>query len=198
MAFPPNYEDDYLVEEEIIPDEKETNIMQNDVHSANILLGEPPVDSEHTFLPIVKLIDFGAAVDSTIPGQGSGSQRNVWEIGQMMVCLITLERLRQCEPGAGNGEFSMITDGPKVKTDAGLLIPLDGPNKRYKATDPWLLTLACACLATNPESRPNLVELKKHVLEAVMIRDQEYYGREAESDEAINDLSRKLILEPND
>ncbi|KAI1473211.1 kinase-like domain-containing protein [Daldinia caldariorum] len=194
MANPPN-RDDGIVEREVVRDVlPKTAVAHGDFHAANVVLGEPPSDSEHTITPILKVIDFGNASEwSWIDGMGTTANNNLWEVGKFMIGLITLSE-REFIPRSGRGKVMMPNQGKVLTTDAVAILPLDPPNAKFPLLDPDLGRLVCWCLATDIEDGPSLWDIDNRVgFFAGSKRPMDYPNRPEETDDHISRLWRQIV-----
>ncbi|KAI1381470.1 kinase-like protein [Hypoxylon crocopeplum] len=165
-------------------DELTSRLVHNDLHLHNVLLGEPPMDEEHTFAPILKLIDFGLAREwRSWPGLYTATQKNIYDVGRLMTSIIGVtgrHKIPQPPP--------QVTIGSDpIETDAAAILPFD------ELLDPEIGEIACACMATDPEERPTLQNLEEVISAAVRERTAAYYDdREDEQDAYIEDLWRQI------
>ncbi|KAI1100440.1 kinase-like protein [Jackrogersella minutella] len=200
MAWPPNRNDGAVSSEVVRHDISASNIMHNDLHTGNVLLGSPPTDAEHTIAPILKFIDFGLAGEwwwgENAP---SGVESNIWDIGQLMIALITLERYVQIQrierPGHKPAMFASAAGGPEIETDGNAILPLTGDESPFPQLDPLLRRLVCSCLATKPGDRPSLEDISYNVAQAVLDRDASFYpDHPEEQDDSISKLWLEITL----
>ncbi|KAI0839907.1 kinase-like protein [Hypoxylon sp. FL0890] len=195
MAWPPNRSDDKVENEKVKPGVPESRLVHNDLHDANVLLGEPPTDPEHTISPIIKIIDFGIAGEwAWRKGQATAVQSNIYEIGRIMVLLIGLWSWTILDVNEDKtSKFRMTEDGPEIETDAVMMLPLTGDTTRFPHLDPLLGRLVCACLATDHSDRPTLQQLSADVAKAVSTRGASFYpGVEEEQNDSIAKLWREI------
>ncbi|KAI1799888.1 kinase-like domain-containing protein [Daldinia bambusicola] len=196
MANPPN-RDDGIVEREVVRVEPpKKGVAHGDFHAANVVLGEPPSDFEHTITPILKVIDFGNASEWTwMDGMGTSTNNNIWEIGKFMISLITLNE-REYIPRSGRGEIMMPNQGMILTTDAVAILPLDPPDARYPLLDPELGRLVCWCLATDMSEGPGLWEIDNRVgFFAASRQPRDYQNRAEETDDYISRLWRQIVFD---
>ncbi|KAI1649215.1 uncharacterized protein F4817DRAFT_44317 [Daldinia loculata] len=155
-----------------------------DIKLANmsiVLLGEPPNDDEHGITPILKLIDFGGT--EQYPPSEDADNQNVYDIGQIMLGLINLNRGRDA---AGDNPFYTWGDR-RYRTEATALIPTpDG-------VDHALCTAVCACMAEIPSNRPSLNTLLRLGLRGVNETAEAYDNALGEQDDIIS-LTWKAIV----
>ncbi|KAH9909293.1 kinase-like domain-containing protein [Xylariomycetidae sp. FL2044] len=82
MTYPPHGSLNDGIERERIPDggKPDRSIIHSDMHLLNILLGTfQPLDAEHKFGPLVRLIDFGSAFWVNRDGEGKKSSEVFWD-----------------------------------------------------------------------------------------------------------------------
>ncbi|XXH01938.1 hypothetical protein Hte_008301 [Hypoxylon texense] len=164
---------------ENLSDEPPSRIVHGDMHPRNVLLGEPPMDEEHTFTPILKLIDFGLASEQG--PQPTAQEINLLEIGDLMVSLIHLNE----PPYAYETPTVDFNDMPKFKTDARSLVPFP------QDIDPALVYIVSICMAIESDKRPSLNSLLESVLRAVRERTAD---SPEEQDDAIGKLWREIVF----
>ncbi|KAI1779026.1 kinase-like protein [Hypoxylon cercidicola] len=172
--------------ENINHDVPASELVHNDLHLNNVLLGEPPMDEEHRITPILKIIDFGVAGEWPISDGPNARQSNIYDIGSLMMALITLSPER---PPSQDNYPTFTMGGREVKTEATRLVPCpDG-------VDPTLAALVCACMASDYKSRPTLTFLLDTTVTAVRERTAAYYQNiPDERDAYISRLWRDLTF----
>ncbi|KAI0016572.1 hypothetical protein F4780DRAFT_797708 [Xylariomycetidae sp. FL0641] len=172
---------------------EESVLVHADLHDGNVMIGEPPLDAEHTIAPILKAIDFGQAVDilpcDELP---TAAQDNIRDIGELMMKVILLGEFYQPQ----RTTFALVRGGRRIATHAAQLLPLYGPARPFPALDPWLGQLVCLCVACEPGERPGLAALLSDVEAAVRTRGPAYYnGAPEEADDAVAALWRAVVLD---
>ncbi|KAI1770989.1 hypothetical protein F4818DRAFT_454902 [Hypoxylon cercidicola] len=162
-----------------------SGLAHSDLHGGNVLLGNPPRDGEHIITPILKLIDFGLATEWPVEGNKPGTQHtNIADIGKLMADLILLGH--NPLPHYPPAQFRWF-DGRKIKTNAIHLVPF------RRGIDDLLLTLVCACSATEHLDRPTLSFLLANATKAVSGRTALRYGSPTEEDNAIIQLWQDIV-----
>ncbi|KAI1088763.1 hypothetical protein F5B19DRAFT_470120 [Rostrohypoxylon terebratum] len=197
MAFPPQALDDEFHPEDFTNDNEEAlaeNFSHNDMHENNMLFGDFEEDgSEHSVLPILKIIDFerfGAPYRWGHPGE-LGHTYNILECGRALRRLIwTLGELKD----------EVFWTNPGGVQGGGFTTTANFPPDHYTNLDPQLRRLVIEMCAENWLNRPTLADLKSRVLEGVA-REPEFYadyprdGEIYESDEFIRAICQRYILE---
>ncbi|KAI0113325.1 kinase-like domain-containing protein [Daldinia grandis] len=196
MADPPNRTDEKVEKERVLGDLPEGGISHGDLHNGNVVLGDPPDDFEHTITPILKVIDFGNAGEWTwIDSTGTTTHSNLWDIGKLMIGLITLDE-RPHVVNVGLGAVALLERGIILTTDAEKILPLDDPGAPYPLLDPLLGRLVCWCLATEPEDRPTLWDIGNQVGFAVGSKlEAAYPNRPEEGNDDISQLWKRIIFD---
>ncbi|KAI0191860.1 kinase-like domain-containing protein [Astrocystis sublimbata] len=140
-------------------------LMHNDLHDENIMIGD--MDAlEHSFFPIVKIIDFGQA--SELEGEGA-VEDNISAIGNIMKELIWGSRLYV--DFLNNVPFKQVPD-PNLDED--------------------LAALVTQCINGIPDERPSLRELLATIRPKLK---QKYPDNPEETDEYITDLVQRNLLD---
>ncbi|KAI1758665.1 hypothetical protein GGR53DRAFT_528825 [Hypoxylon sp. FL1150] len=160
----------------------QSGIQHGDIHSGNVLLGEPPRGSvEHSISPIMKLIDFGSSymVDRSPP---AAAKSNILQIGDLMAEIISMGELNYVR---ATPEFEYR--GEMIHTEARAIVPFP------EGIDPDLCNLVCAACATDPAHRPKLDELLADVLKGYKKTAADYGNRAEEQDDAISELWKDIV-----
>ncbi|KAI0846444.1 kinase-like domain-containing protein [Daldinia vernicosa] len=196
MANPPNRSDGRVERERVAGELPEVGVSHSDLHNGNVVLGEPLEDFEHTITPILKVIDFGNAGEwAFIDFTGTTTHSNLWDIGKLMVSLITLDE-RPHIVNVGHGAVALPERGMILTTDAEQILPLDEPGAPYPLLDSELGRLVCWCLATEPEERPSLWDIGNQVGFAVASKlAAAYPDRPEEDNDYISQLWRRIVFE---
>ncbi|KAI1649340.1 kinase-like domain-containing protein [Daldinia loculata] len=196
MADPPNRSDGKVERERVLGELPEEGVSHSDLHNGNVVLGEPPEDFEHTITPILKVIDFGNAGEwAWIEFTGTTTHSNLWDVGKLMVSLITLDE-RPYIVNVGLGEVTLPERGIILTTDAEKILPLEEPGAPYPLLDPLLGRLICWCLATEPSDRPSLWDIGNQVGFAVGSKlAAAYPNRPEEDNDYISQLWRRIVFE---
>ncbi|KAI1638338.1 kinase-like domain-containing protein [Biscogniauxia mediterranea] len=200
MAYPPGLNPDGSIQEERVdPSRKPTLLAHYDMTTENIMFGTvDPLSREHSIMPSVKLIDFGASGPRQMPiavvpknvnsfdqplklhelrTQGDtsyGVHQNLFDIATAMM-MIAWHRDFAPEPWCREA----IRD---LAGQAGM--------------DPELRLLVARCLAADPENRPRLddllARLRRLVAETLPAKLGGGSGRE--SDAAMRDFVQRFVL----
>ncbi|OTB06569.1 hypothetical protein M426DRAFT_9701 [Hypoxylon sp. CI-4A] len=116
----------------------ESNLAHNDLHAENVVAGSSFGDLEHEITSLWKLIDFGSAIEVPYSRDApSGEERNIRDIGKLMIGLTT---------------HNELTD----TVSANDILPLEGPNQRYPSIDPDLSSLIESCMEDDKDFLPDL------------------------------------------
>ncbi|KAI1657288.1 hypothetical protein F4813DRAFT_360962 [Daldinia decipiens] len=167
--------------EEVQRDVELSGIVHGDLHQGNILLGEPPQDDEHGFTPILKLIDFGGT--EQYPPSEDADNQNVYDIGQIMLGVINLNRGRDSTAD----EPFYTWNGRRYRTEATALIPTP------TGVDHALCTAVCACMSENASARPSLNALLRVGLRGLKQTPEVYGDAPEEQDDFILLTWRAII-----
>ncbi|KAI0112363.1 hypothetical protein F4776DRAFT_674303 [Hypoxylon sp. NC0597] len=195
MAWPRNRQDD-LQELEIPPPTDPNNppaaILHGDFHTGNILLGDFEIGGEHAITPILKVIDFGLSdTNSSANGRAAGIATIIWEVGKVMMKLVTLDI--DCEEAPPTDPVTIDYLGQNVQTRANpILPPFIGAPWPYPWLDQDLGTLIGMCMAV--QSQLTLQALSVMLSYAVNHRDANFYGVAEESDNVVFSLCKQLIM----
>ncbi|OTA97545.1 hypothetical protein M434DRAFT_26565 [Hypoxylon sp. CO27-5] len=197
MAWPRNRQDG-LQELEIPPRTDPNNpppgILHGDFHVGNILLGDFEIGGEHAITPIIKVIDFGFSGTNTDASERAlGIEANLWEVGKIMMKLITLDV--DCKEAPPSNPVTIDYLGQNVQTRANSILPrFIGAPSPYPWLDEDLGTLIGLCMAVQSEHLPTLQALSVMISYAVVHRDARFYGVAEESDNTIFSLCKQLIM----
>ncbi|KAK8069032.1 hypothetical protein PG994_005648 [Apiospora phragmitis] len=154
MAYPRKADENAEPCLEEIPGEgtQPLNLDHGDLHMGNVMIGDiaSPSGDEHELVPILKLIDFGQAIESQ-----DGMRENLFKISKIMINLIT-RRVIQV-----NDKTASDYKGYRAHATEILPPPPEDPYREYKYTslDPRLRDLIARCLAQEPGERPGLAEM---------------------------------------
>ncbi|KAH9906358.1 hypothetical protein F4778DRAFT_725551 [Xylariomycetidae sp. FL2044] len=204
LAYPPG-QPDGLDPQPIIEEPQAgqaSTLIHADLHEANVMFGPwtlpqaplpPELEmTEHDIVPILKMIDFGAAMEW--PGNNSTQARsvaqNLFDIGEIMIMLATLDPLSttgMTETEEGNLDqvavFQAYEGGPDQLTTGVALLPgtarLDIPSPDTTVPVPNLdidlLSSILLCVAVDESERPRLSDLVELATQAVRERDFDFY-----------------------
>ncbi|KAI1102042.1 hypothetical protein F4804DRAFT_314338 [Jackrogersella minutella] len=193
MAWPRNRHDGMVELELPEPGEPLIGIAHNDLHTSNVLLGDFEIAGEHGITPILKIIDFGLSTDSTELEHEDIKETNLWEVGKIMLQLITLD----LDTTYATTPVTIDYLGQNVQTRANpILPPSSGSPSPFPWLDQWLATVVSLCVATQFDGVPTLQTLSVIVPYAVRERNGEFYGVPEESDQAIRDLCQEILYAP--
>ncbi|KAI0451379.1 kinase-like domain-containing protein [Xylaria acuta] len=185
-------------EKETIPaDEtkKPSSIIHNDLHDENVLIGELMPDGvEHRHAPILKVIDFGKAMEVP-PGNGvTGDQTNIQEAARIITGVVAMKysTLR---------DENMEVDIPDETGDVRKIVVFTDPALRDSAyLLPALKKLLLLCQAANPKDRPSLQYVLNACEDAVTTHTaQSYtgiasYDSTLESDDSIRGVIQDIVF----
>ncbi|KAI1073623.1 hypothetical protein F5B20DRAFT_587109 [Whalleya microplaca] len=140
----------------------------------NMIFGELDI-GEHRLVPMLKVIDFGWAVDdvNNMPvGKGTITQENIYDIAQVMRSLY--------------GHFDSSFDG-------------DRPRAAFPNLDMDLYNLVARCSNEDPKKRPQISELLQAVQNAIRLkrRPEHFLGKPRaswESNARIAEYVREVLL----
>ncbi|KAI2463024.1 kinase-like protein [Annulohypoxylon bovei var. microspora] len=171
MAWPENINNGAAANETVPQGALEDGgLAHGDLHMENVMVGDALDEDEHRITPLLKFIDFGQVAQFSYgPELASAVQSNIYDIGLVMLGLITFNRYTFMGD-AEDGWFRMSDNSPLIETRAGSILPLTGPDDNYPYLDPQLRKLVCACLAKNHHDRPGLISLSNDVSLAVPTR----------------------------
>ncbi|KAI0850380.1 hypothetical protein F5Y00DRAFT_260678 [Daldinia vernicosa] len=159
---------------------------------------------EHDVSPILKLLDFGIAQTihpRELALDGTGEQRNIEDIGIMMADVLTL----QTDSKYTGAEIEV--DLSRLGYSSAVLSPASGilGDPEYGDPDPLpyidrdMRLIIAACMASDPQDRPKIVDLERWVYSEVSNTQPAYYGTNPggatwESNETIYDIVQKCIF----
>ncbi|KAI1798566.1 hypothetical protein F4811DRAFT_569683 [Daldinia bambusicola] len=209
MAYPPGGQG-YNLTETVPPNRRARRIRHGDMHDENVMFGalSSGNDVEHNLTPILKLIDFGEALEfsETPENVYRGEKENVFSIGLLMVELISLDRTESMNLMSGEGDwvgdYQARPNQPPMRVAPGFLLPdpnLPG-NSNYPHVDQDLFGLVMACTAVDARNRPPLAELERQAVHAVRTRNHQYYQNKngnlalPESDESIKGIIADILF----
>ncbi|KAI0141218.1 hypothetical protein GGR57DRAFT_509278 [Xylariaceae sp. FL1272] len=181
-------------------------IDHGDTHLRNVMFGDMTAgDDEHSLVPILKLIDMGFA-ELIEPNDNEHhrikEKEFVFTAAEFMYDLIVMDPAahasmpRPEDIGVHAYEYIAVRPGgPEIETCAwgivgdGVLPDLDDELRRT----------VCACLATDPDHRPNLRELIRVVRGGATNKTAQYYqnlGNANETDAIVAHILQTLIFNP--
>ncbi|KAI0444679.1 kinase-like domain-containing protein [Xylaria telfairii] len=188
MKFPPEKPLGTKPTIEEIPEDQSTagNIVHNDMHGGNVLIGALRDFPEHTTVPPLKLIDFGLSfVDAE-----KSEQLNILAASKQIYYLITRRYIvLEVQNKYYNGIITMATD----------ILPSSNGDARFPTLDNDLRDLLARCLATDEADRPRLAEVLAICKNAVETKTPGSYGDNApqETDYWIGRLLQEVIYDAN-
>ncbi|KAK8109343.1 hypothetical protein PG984_015144 [Apiospora sp. TS-2023a] len=174
----------------------------NDLHMGNVMFGNLQPDvMEHEKVPVIKLIDFGAAAQTDMgrrprdernfnPLQGHAS--NVYQLGEMMMRLIT-----EMDMALPNWQPVMFGN---AKTDASLLWAPKA-TERYPFLDERMRQAIGLMMACRYEHRPTLQQLLEMAYVTVRdIRSRNYTRRirNEETSEGIRAFVNRYVFDADE
>ncbi|KAI8634187.1 hypothetical protein F5Y19DRAFT_412301 [Xylariaceae sp. FL1651] len=167
-----------------------------DIHTANVLIGNiDPAVAEHSHVPILKLIDFGEAVDEDPPEDAMSY--NLCAISEIMLCLIIRKPRTYDIPGSRIGMWQGIRTTAKELSDT---LDLANPVDPYRHVDIELRDLICRSMATDWDLRTPLAVAFDTAIRAVTTKTAASFSlyETAETDDDIRQFVQKLILNPGE
>lgn len=199
MAWPPGKPADNSPVVEVIGGGRPGALHHGDFHDGNVMIGAiemNPEETEHDLVPMLKLIDWGAASNYDESSSGAGPAtgetavtENIYDVGKLMAELATLDQdlSEKLYPERGETrDFQISAGGKFMRTTAVELLPSFGLKPLAPHLDELLRSIICACLASEPSNRPSLGGLVTLVSRAVSERDVEYYWEQARQGRDIN------------
>ncbi|KAI0384788.1 hypothetical protein F5Y04DRAFT_293090 [Hypomontagnella monticulosa] len=225
MAWPPPQPDGPYpapVTETVGSEETASNLRHSDLHEQNVLFGpillHPPEQPEHQFMPILKVIDFGAAklidTDEVLaelsPDElplrvNPGVSDNVFDIGMLMCAIIMLDEdvSDNISPERHERVPCHTVNNVEFLTAAVELLavrPVDGLEqytklqvrqhaRQFWALDEYLVRLVCQCTAIKRNDRPSLAELVPLVEDAIARRGYDFHKTWEEEDDPWDKMS---------
>ncbi|OTB08207.1 hypothetical protein M426DRAFT_8014 [Hypoxylon sp. CI-4A] len=175
-----------------------SGLVHNDMHLNNVMIGELD-DDEHRLAPILKLIDFGLAVEGA-KGQmllesSPAIASNINVIGKVMHALATGI---PGYPGSGNTRtltINLFGESMTLETNGSQLA-----GGSFPWVDDVLRNTIMWCLGTQWRALPSLDKLAAIVDGQLALRTAESYrgtpAEAAESDEAVFRYSTEVLLQP--
>ncbi|KAI1413494.1 kinase-like domain-containing protein [Hypoxylon sp. FL1857] len=191
LAWPRNRTDDLEEFELPVPGVPPSGFMHNDLHIGNVLLGDFTMEPEHFITPKLKLIDFGQSGDADPEDVVAAREANIWEVGKLMLKLISLNNLAQ------DSLTPMLFNylGEDIETRANLIFaPSPGQPRPFPWLDEWLATIIGLCMGVDVNRMPTYQTLSQWVQYAVIERNASYYGIPEESDETVRTICQQVIL----
>ncbi|KAI1208207.1 uncharacterized protein F4807DRAFT_468794 [Annulohypoxylon truncatum] len=190
---------------------QKSTMRHNDINIGNIMFGDFDCMA-HRLVPILKLIDFGQASNSTDSFQyteESAVRQNMLRIAEVMVNLIG-GAVTMNPRGIQDMEVTINGEKKTIKSRAKDLDGLSGYGatnaiiQRHKEwldnLDTDLRDLLVLCLATDENMRPTLEQLYEEVRRNVTEKTRGSYAgkrwQDNESDESLRTISRNLIVNP--
>ncbi|KAI0117445.1 hypothetical protein F4814DRAFT_459529 [Daldinia grandis] len=181
-----------------------SGLAHNDMHSGNFMFGSLADGPEHDVFPILKLLDFGIAqviYSRDFAAAGTGEQENIADIGIMMAGVLTLETESkytgtEVEVGLNRLGYSSAVLSPS----SGILgDPEYGEADPLPHIDRDMRLIIAACMASNPQERPKMVDLERWVYSEVSNTQPGYYGTNPggaawESNDTICDIMQQCIF----
>ncbi|KAI1642266.1 kinase-like domain-containing protein [Daldinia loculata] len=181
-----------------------TGLAHNDIHGGNLMFGPPADGLEHAVSPILKLLDFGIAQvihSRDFASAATGEQRNIEDIGIMMAGVLTL----QTDWKYTGAEIEV--DLSRLGYSSVVLSPASGifGNPEYDEPDPLpyidrdMRLIIAACMASNPQDRPEIFDLERWIYSEVSNTQPAYYGINPggatwESNETIYNIVQQCIF----
>ncbi|KAI1660301.1 kinase-like domain-containing protein [Daldinia decipiens] len=203
MAWPPSSSDSD--EKTIQFLDKPTGLVHNDIHGGNFMFGSLADDPEHAISPILKLLDFGLAQrinSSDFASVATGEQQNIEDIGIMMATILTLQTDWKYTGEDVQVDLSRLGYSSAVLSPASGI--LGGPEHDEPDPLPYIdrdmRLIIAACMASNPQDRPMMVDLERWVYSEVSNTQPAYYGinrggAEWESNETICNIVQQCIFD---
>ncbi|KAI0414664.1 kinase-like domain-containing protein [Xylaria grammica] len=166
------------------PDDAPRGYIHADMHPGNIIVGSLRDFPDHSRVPVVKLIDFGLALES-----GASAPRNILDASKNILWLIT-HRVDIIGP------HREVYKG--IETMAYPLLPDDITGEEpYPSLDLDLRDLLVKCMAGDRDVRPTLAGVFGIAKRAVQERNAQFYGPRGalESDEAVRQFVQQFIYD---
>ncbi|KAI1458272.1 kinase-like protein [Annulohypoxylon moriforme] len=194
MAWPSNGVSEQAEEPKNVPP---STFEHNDLHRGNVLFGDFLADQEHGFSPIMRIIDFGLAGQWAWANGGShGVPGNLWDIGILMVKLITMDPYAKVKrPGEGE-PYLFDFQGERLPTQAHTILEARDGGESLQWLDFAIILLVARCLATDPARRPTLNQLYTMVTYGINKDHTRYPGVDLEQDDRIKKLCQEILLGP--
>ncbi|KAI1134271.1 hypothetical protein F5Y05DRAFT_406591 [Hypoxylon sp. FL0543] len=165
-------------------------MIHGDLHWGNMVIGAIMPDiqhPEHAVSPNIKLIDLGTARRYNHRDDKfnrTGSQRNIWEIGEIMCFLMLLKQ--------ENMDTVQVTVDGQTFEIWGSSMEQAREELIAAGIDPLLIGIVYCCLSHQDFARPGLIDLAMKVHDQVVNRGPN--GVERETDEAIFGRVLSLIF----
>ncbi|KAI1332718.1 hypothetical protein F5Y16DRAFT_123661 [Xylariaceae sp. FL0255] len=175
----------------------QTQFRHADMHLNNILIGALDA-SEHSNVPILKLIDFDRAHDVSGPlGHDLGVKWNIHDIGRIMRILIALRPGVAFGGAPVGGKDMMLRINGINRVTNTKASDLTWPN--YPDLDPDLASLVMWCMATDEADRPTIIELNASLTNLIADATPDKYatypsGGKYETDDEIKKLVQEIVL----
>ncbi|KAI2628483.1 hypothetical protein GGR54DRAFT_587337 [Hypoxylon sp. NC1633] len=195
----------------------QSRIVHGDLNHGNVMIGNIE-STEHTLVPILKLIDFGAASEMPETQDANDAIRtNMLYIGRIMLFLVGgIHRSTPSDMKIHVGDQTNEKTIRSFAKDLDEVNPLrlqplrsendrrtvaDEHRRRMNNLDPNLRDLLVQCLASNKDNRPALPDLVREVENNIRTGTEQYYRQQNfpyaqnESDAALRRISRELFLD---
>ncbi|GAW14528.1 hypothetical protein ANO14919_039310 [Xylariales sp. No.14919] len=179
-----------------------SRLLHGDFHAQNIMIDtvEP---TEHRFIPVLKLIDFGMSRDLPVrPNEPEGLvvKTNIRAIGEVMLGLLR----GNIKGGPGMMEITYKGETRAINSYA---TDLDRLSNRYRAPaymiaqhqeridnlDPEIRSLVALCVAVRPEDRPDIEDLLGIVEEKARNKKRDDYLSYKYSDNETEAAIRHIV-----
>ncbi|TRX93607.1 hypothetical protein FHL15_005579 [Xylaria flabelliformis] len=185
-------------EHETIPvdgSKKPSSIIHNDLHDENVLIGELMPDStEHRHAPILKVIDFGKAMQSQPGNWVTADQTNIQEAARIIAGVVAMKYSTLRDE---NMEVEIPDEAGTVRK---IVVFTDPALRDSTYVLPALKNLLLLCQAANPRDRPSLQYVLTACENAVRTHTvQNYaeivdYDNTLESDDAIRSVVQQIVF----
>ncbi|OTB01341.1 hypothetical protein M426DRAFT_25646 [Hypoxylon sp. CI-4A] len=185
MAWPMGRTDGSVAFEAPVQGVPEGRLAHNDIHNGNIVIGDWSTTGEHSFAPILKLIDFGNAAE--MQSATVARKKNLNSIGDIMMSLIALHT------DVDWVTFKFQYQGMTITSSAGAIYPSEEDDP-YPWLDDELTDLIALCLVHDNNHVPTLNFLLGKIRNNIGSKDGAWYRVSEEQNDYIRQLCRDIIL----
>ncbi|KAI0850803.1 hypothetical protein F5Y00DRAFT_260254 [Daldinia vernicosa] len=177
-----------------------TTLAHNDMHDENLVFGDLD-SSDHSLVPVLKLIDFGESVE--LPAGADESRLNENNVNQhdrvLNLEAYRLDRYSRRNRGTDKNILDVGVNMSQIIAQRGEVFPngaralIRDPNV-HPSLDPDLRLLVQRCVAVDPLNRPTLDELMELINNSYFNRPASHYGAAGEGDGLESDETIRKIV----
>ncbi|KAI0101183.1 hypothetical protein F4814DRAFT_456117 [Daldinia grandis] len=184
-----------------------TTLAHNDMHDENLVFGDldvvstGPNSSDHSLVPILKLIDFGESVE--LPGGTDEYSLNENHVNQhdkaLNLAAYRLDGHSRRNRGTDKNVLDVGVNMSQIIAQRGSVFPNEAralirdPDV-HPSLDPDLRLLVQRCIAVDPLNRPSLDELMELINKSQFNKSASYYGAAGEGEGLESDATIRKIV----